>query len=554
MSVLVSYPRFRATDSNGAPLSGGLLYTYHSGTSSKKSTYQDAAETTPHANPIVLDSNGEATIYLASGDYKFVLNNPNTTPPDTPDDIIWTVDNIESVAFTTHLIHKTDDYTLISSDMDSGKTFGNKGAAGQVVLTLPAGADNYGASFIVSENQNLKLVAMPGEYFRFGTQLSNSGGYILGAEKGTAWSIKWDGYEWVITSLAGELSIDGSTTWTLAGANATSRNIVINGAMEIDQRNAGTAVTTSGDIDCDRHHMLFIDGAFSAQQVTGDGIFSKARKVTVTSAATLATSDKFYAAERYTFLGYEVAKIRERKITVSFQFSAKIAGTYCVAFISGDGLMCHVTEFLYPVAEAIQFVTKTIDVPLTAAVTDVGTGIGLKLYIAAKSGGNNNTSITDEWTSGAKFSTANATAWAGTIGNYVKITGLQVEIGAYATEFDFRPNELELCYPFCYKIAPNSVAAVFSTGLAASASLCTFLVAPPRPIVVGPVTFSYSSLSHFYAGTSAGPPVSVTAMSLNAGSSLGAFNIDVTSTYVSGGMATLRTNNVNGFLLFESPY
>jgi hypothetical protein len=550
MGVLISYPRFRATDENGNPLSGGLLYTYFSGTSTKKSTYQDAAETTPHANPIILDSNGEATIYLANGDYKFVLNNPNATPPETPDDIIWTVDDIQSIMFTTQLFHKTADYTLVSSDMDSGKTFGNKGATGQVVLTLPNGEDNYGASFIVSENQNLKLVAMPGEYFRFGTQVSNTGGYILGAEKGTAWSIKWDGYCWVVTSMSGVLSVDGTTTWTLAATNATSRNIVINGAMEIDQRNAGAAITASGDIDCDRHTKIHNDGAFTAQQVTGDGIYSKARKVTVTTISTLPAADDYYIAEQYRFLGYEVAKIRERTVTISFQFKAKIAGTYCLALRAGDSSLSYVTEFNYPIAEAVTTVSKSIDIPLTGVVTDVGTGLGLSLFIAGMSGGDHRASATDSWVSGNKFSSAGATAWAGTVGNYVTITGLQMELGAYATEFDFRPNELELCYPFCYRIAPASDA-IIATGRAANTTLCEFLFTPPRPIVVGPVTFSYSNLAHFATGSVVKQVPS--AMALSAGSSLGAFNIDVTSTYDAGGIVTLL-GSTSAFLLFESPY
>jgi len=73
MSILFTYPKFQAIDSTGAPLSGGLLHTYAVGTTTDKATYSDRALTTANANPVVLDTRGEATVYLDSGGYKFLL-------------------------------------------------------------------------------------------------------------------------------------------------------------------------------------------------------------------------------------------------------------------------------------------------------------------------------------------------------------------------------------------------------------------------------------------------------------------------------------------------
>ena len=65
-------PRQRYYNNNGTLAAGCLLYTYASGTSTPKATYTDYAGTTPHANPIVLDSKGEALIYW-DGAYKVDL-------------------------------------------------------------------------------------------------------------------------------------------------------------------------------------------------------------------------------------------------------------------------------------------------------------------------------------------------------------------------------------------------------------------------------------------------------------------------------------------------
>lgn len=75
-------------DVNGDPLSGGKLYTYASGTTTPKATYADSGMVTPNANPVVLDSRGEATIFW-NGAYKAILK-------DSGGSEIWTVDGFST--------------------------------------------------------------------------------------------------------------------------------------------------------------------------------------------------------------------------------------------------------------------------------------------------------------------------------------------------------------------------------------------------------------------------------------------------------------------------
>ena len=69
---LLSLPRFAAIDANGKPFPGGKLYTYEPGTTTAKSAYTTAALSVAHSNPITLDADGQATVYL-SGRYKMNL-------------------------------------------------------------------------------------------------------------------------------------------------------------------------------------------------------------------------------------------------------------------------------------------------------------------------------------------------------------------------------------------------------------------------------------------------------------------------------------------------
>lgn len=83
-------------------LSGGKLFTYAAGSSTKTTTYQDSAGVTPHTNPIVLDTNGRlpAEVWLTSGvSYKFVLT--SSTDTDPPTSALQTWDNLAGINDTT---------------------------------------------------------------------------------------------------------------------------------------------------------------------------------------------------------------------------------------------------------------------------------------------------------------------------------------------------------------------------------------------------------------------------------------------------------------------
>ena len=89
MATLTPSAKQQFFDANGNPLSGGKLYTYAAGTTTPLATYTDSSGTTPNANPVILDSRGEANLWLGSAVYKFKL----TTSTDVE---VWTVDNIST--------------------------------------------------------------------------------------------------------------------------------------------------------------------------------------------------------------------------------------------------------------------------------------------------------------------------------------------------------------------------------------------------------------------------------------------------------------------------
>jgi hypothetical protein len=85
-------PKVQFTSPTGVPLVDGTVTVYLAGTTTPTSTWQDQALTTLNTNPILLDSRGEATVWLdPSLSYKFILATAGGAEQ-------WTVDNISGAS------------------------------------------------------------------------------------------------------------------------------------------------------------------------------------------------------------------------------------------------------------------------------------------------------------------------------------------------------------------------------------------------------------------------------------------------------------------------
>ncbi len=79
----------------GAPLAGGLVYTYAAGSTTPIPSYSDAAGTVANSNPVVLDASGKAVIYLGPVVYKLDVQNSlgvsqDGYPRDNVNGSLWT--------------------------------------------------------------------------------------------------------------------------------------------------------------------------------------------------------------------------------------------------------------------------------------------------------------------------------------------------------------------------------------------------------------------------------------------------------------------------------
>lgn len=94
IGTVLPAPVTQFVDTNGVPLSGGLLYACVAASAcpgTPLATYSNSILTVPNTNPVVLDAAGRATVYLSPATYKFVLQ---TSAAVT----VWTQDNVAALA------------------------------------------------------------------------------------------------------------------------------------------------------------------------------------------------------------------------------------------------------------------------------------------------------------------------------------------------------------------------------------------------------------------------------------------------------------------------
>jgi hypothetical protein len=90
ITTLTPSPKMQFFTAAGIPLVGGKLFTYASGTTIPLTTYTDDTANTANTNPIILDSRGEADVWLGLSRYKFILKDPD-------DNLIWSVDGVGTI-------------------------------------------------------------------------------------------------------------------------------------------------------------------------------------------------------------------------------------------------------------------------------------------------------------------------------------------------------------------------------------------------------------------------------------------------------------------------
>ena len=326
---------------------------------------------------------------------------------------------------------------------------------------------------------------------------------------------------------------------SLTGVNAVNtgrKNLIINGDMMIDQRNAGASATTSSSVYMADRFQLYASTINNAQtyQVVVDAPagFNKSLKITNSSTAQAAGSNALFTP-RQRIEGYDIAHLNwgtsdAQTVTISFWVKASVTGTYPLAISNGGFNRSFVTNYTVSVANTWEKKTATIagDTSGTWAVDNT---TGMIIMFSLDAYADYQTSTVDSWQSSNDRATSSHIHFLATASATWQITGVQVELGSTATDFEHRSygEELAVCERYFQTYVAGEQEWIYCEGTQATHK---WWQVSYRGMRAAP-TFSASSA---YTGVSSGNVGGGDVVSLSGTPSLNRVSVRVTMTNTSG--------------------
>jgi hypothetical protein len=228
------------------------------------------------------------------------------------------------------------------------------------------------------------------------------------------------------------------------------KNKVINGDFRIWQRGSSFNSLENGSYFSDR--FLFGNGTSGAvsvsqqQDTPSNQVFEYSSKFVVgNNQSTL--SNSMFTNFSQKFEGFNVRDLYQNTFAISFWVKSNLTGTYCISITNGSSNYSFVSE--YTIRTVNTWEKKIIVIPngLTQMTTyDWSNGTAMQVSWTLSSGTTYQTSQ-NSWIPGNFIATSNQVNWMASTNNTFYITGIQLEVGSTATNFETRPIgiELDLC-------------------------------------------------------------------------------------------------------------
>lgn len=333
-------------------------------------------------------------------------------------------------------------------------------------------------------------------------------------------------------AVAGNLSVDGNTT--LGNANTDTilmtaapsiggaglgmgfgfRNRIINGAMVIDQRNAGASISVSSNSGTQFGADRFLvqgtsaEGVFSAQQLssTPPTGFRNYVRIQTTTASASPASGSLYAMSQI-IEGFNIADLGfgaagASTVTFSFWIRSSLTGTFSGSLKNGNAYN-RSYPFTYTINAANTWEYKTVTVAGdTTGTWQTGNLGGLIVYWDLGCG-SSLLSTANSWQAGNFNGVTGSTRLISTLNATLDITGVQLEKGSTATSFDYRPygTELQLCQRYYYRITSGSAGNRIGMGQAYSGTNALGFTPFPVTMRVAPTALEQTGTAANYQVT-----------------------------------------------------
>ena len=251
-------------------------------------------------------------------------------------------------------------------------------------------------------------------------------------------------------------------------ARAGRKNLIINGGMQVSQRGSAVGTPASGGYSLDRFHATTVTGTgkFSVQQTPSTTESGYATRVAagfndylaVTSLSNYAIQANDIQLITQSLEGNNVAHLgwgtsSAKTVTLSFLVRSSLTGTFGGSFRNYDNNRSFPFSYAIPVANTWTTISVTVAGDTSGTwKTDNTAGIYLSwgLGVGSTYSGSNGV-----WAGALDAAPSNAVSVVGTSGATFYLTGVQLETGSVATDFEHRSygEELSLCLRYFWRDA-----------------------------------------------------------------------------------------------------
>ena len=340
------------------------------------------------------------------------------------------------------------------------------------------------------------------------------------------------------------LKTDGAGALSFATVQSPSgfRNIVINGDMKIAQRSTSVAsITSSAYNTLDRWYLgLGTLGTWTMSKSTdvpsGYGFANSLKLDNTTADASPASGDtmllsQFFEGQNLQYLKKGTANAVS--LTASFWVKSTKTGTFICELQDTDNSRSISKSYTVSASNTWEFKTITYAGDTTGAFTnDNGDSLCLNFWLGAGSTYTSGTLATS-WASTTSANRAvGQVNIADSTSNDWLITGVQLEAGTSATDFEFLPIDVSLgrCLRYYEKITAEANTQLFGAGFNYNTTNGIALVNCSKKRTTVSVTFS-STVAEFGLYSSSGSRIAATAIAASQASSI---SFQTTVTVASG--------------------
>ena len=288
------------------------------------------------------------------------------------------------------------------------------------------------------------------------------------------------------------------------------KNIIINGDMRVAQRttSASGVTTQDGYKAVDRFKTQTDTGTWTISQSTdvptGQG-FINSLKLDCTSAG---TSNADEVGIRINNEGTFVQHLKygtssAESLTLSFWIKTNKTGTYTVAFKNVSSVQERIVSFEYTVSSANTWEKKTVTLPgdTSQALENTTNGeFEIYWYFSAAFG----SGVTNTWQnySAGYLSNGSLPGLGGSTDDELYMTGVQLEIGSTASDFEFLPFDVNLrrCQRYYQKFDDTTAPSAIYAGRSYGTSDLQWCVPLSCPLRASPSVSLTGTLRAFHGG------------------------------------------------------